>query len=89
MPSSEDAPPRPLYLHQTGRAKRVAILTAPGIKLEIVRDEEMPCVRSGADQILSGEHVHSCCVLDVILVETIPSRIMPGHYHDDSSVFLF
>ena len=37
----------------------------------------------------SDEHVHSCCVLDVILAETVPSRIMLGHYHDDSSVFLF
>ena len=37
----------------------------------------------------SDEHVHSCCVLDVILAEPVPSRVMLGHYHDDSSVFLF
>ena len=37
----------------------------------------------------SGEHVHSCCVLEVTLVELFPSRIMSDHYPDDSSVFLF
>ena len=37
----------------------------------------------------SDEHVHFCCVLDVTLVELVPSRIMSGHCPDDSSVFLF
>ena len=36
-----------------------------------------------------GEHVHSCCVLDVTLVELLHSRIMSDHCPDDSSVFLF
>ena len=35
----------------------------------------------------SGEHVHSCCVHDVTIVELFPSRIMTRHYPDDSSVF--
>ena len=37
----------------------------------------------------SGEHVHSCCVLGVPLVELLPSRIMSFHNPDGSSVFIF
>ena len=41
-----------------------------------------------ARDLSSGEHVHSCCVLDVTLVELFPSRNKSVYDLDGSSVFL-
>ena len=44
---------------------------------------------SGAWSILPMNTFILVVYLMSLFVELVPSRIMPGHYHDDSSVFLF